>query len=170
MLSDRELFESLRFSQNAIGAIQSPFDSYMVLRGSKTLQVRMQRHSENAQKVAEFLSRSSAFGQVNYPGLRSHPQYPLARKQMLLPGGMLSAEVSGGLRSAKRFLSRLRVFSLAESLGGVESLVEHPATMTHASIPKKRREAVGISDGLLRFSVGIEEPEDLISDLRRALR
>ena len=169
MTSDDSLFEPLKFNQNALGAVPSPFDCFMVLRGSKTLHLRMERHSENAQKVAEFLVEQPGVSGVNYPGLRSHPQYSLARRQMRLPGGMLSVELKGGAVAARRFLSRLRVFSLAESLGGVESLVDHPATMTHASVPRAEREKVGITEGLVRLSVGIEDASDLIDDLRSAL-
>lgn len=169
MTSDTELFESVKFNQNALGSVPSPFDCYLVLRGSKTLHLRMKKHSENASEVAEFLSRHPKFVTVNYPGLKSHPQHALAMRQMRLPGGMLSAEIKGGLPAALRFLSRLKVFALAESLGGVESLVEHPATMTHASLPRSRRERLGISDGLVRLSVGVEDSDDLISDLKTAL-
>jgi len=169
MLSDHGLFEALKFSQNAIGAVPSPFDCFLALRGSKTLQLRMEKHSSNAQAVAEFLERHRKVSAVNYPGLRSHPQRTLARRQMKLPGGMLSAGLRGGLPFVRRFLSKLRVFSLAESLGGVESLVEHPASMTHLSIPREEREKVGVDDSLVRFSVGIEDPRDLIADLRHAL-
>ena len=168
MTSDDSLFEPLRFNQNALGAVPSPFDCFMVLRGSKTLHLRMERHSENALKVAEFLAGHSSVSRVNYPGLRSHPQYSLAKRQMRLPGGMLSVELKGGA-AARRFMSRLRVFTLAESLGGVESLVDHPATMTHASVPKAEREKVGITEGLVRLSIGIEDADDLIADLGAAL-
>ena len=170
MTSDSALYESVRFNQNAIGAVPSPFDCYLLLRGSKTLHLRMKRHSENATAVAEFLSRHPRFSAVHYPGLKSHPERALAMRQMRMPGGMLSAEMRGGIKEVERFLSRLRLFSVAESLGGVESLVEHPATMTHASLPKGRRESLGIGDGLVRFSVGVEDAEDLIADLRAALR
>jgi cystathionine gamma-lyase len=169
MLSDAGLFEALKFNQNAMGAVPSPFDCFLALRGSKTLQLRMERHISNAQAVAEFLERHRKVSAVNYPGLRSHPQRALARRQMRLAGGMLSAELMGGLTSVRRFMSRLRVFSLAESLGGVESLVDHPASMTHASVPREEREKVGVTDSLVRFSVGIEDQQDLIADLRRAL-
>ncbi len=169
MLSDRRLFEALKFNQNALGAVPSPFDCFLVLRGSKTLHLRMQRHSENAARVAEFLSAHPKFSAVHYPGLSTHPQHRLAKAQMSMFGGMLSAEMKGGLPAAKKFLSKLKVFSLAESLGGVESLVEHPASMTHASLPRERRERLGIGDGLVRFSVGIEDPEDLLGDLKQAL-
>lgn len=169
MLSDRKVFEALKFNQNALGAVPSPFDCFLVLRGSKTLHLRMQRHSENALAVAEFLSRNPKIESVNYPGLPDHPQSALAKRQMRLPGGMLSAEVKGGIAAATRLLARLRVFAVAESLGGVESLAEHPATMTHASLPAERLRRLGIGPGLLRFSVGVEDKEDLISDLRGAL-
>ena len=169
MTSDEDVFGSVKFDQNALGAVPSPFDCFLTLRGSKTLHVRMQRHSENAMKVAEFLSRRDEFSEVHYPGLKSHPQFSLGKRQMKMPGGMLSAEMKGGMPSVRRFLARLNVFSLAESLGGVESLVEHPATMTHASIPKARREENGVGDGLVRFSVGIEDVDDLIADLESAL-
>lgn len=169
MVSDEAVFESVRFNQNALGAVPSPFDCFLTLRGSKTLHVRMQRHCENAIIVAEYLSKNSKFSEVHYPGLKSHPQFSLARKQMRMPGGMLSAEMRGGMPAVRRFLSRLRVFSVAESLGGVESLVEHPATMTHAGISKARREEIGVSEGLVRFSVGIEDADDLVADLKKAL-
>lgn len=169
MLSDKGLFESLKFNQNAIGAVPSPFDCFLILRGSKTLHLRMQRHSENALRVAEFLSRHPKFSAVHYPGLKDHPQFGLAKKQMKMPGGMLSAEMRGGLREVSSFLGRLKIFALAESLGGVESLVEHPATMTHASLKAERRRRLGIGDGLVRFSVGIEDAGDLIADLKVAL-
>jgi len=169
MTSDSQIFEALKFNQNALGAVPSPFDCFLVLRGSKTLHLRMQRHSENATEVATYLVRHPRIKSVNYPGLKSYPQNALAARQMRLPGGMLSAELEGGLIAVKKFLSKLKVFSVAESLGGVESLVDHPATMTHASVPPKRRQELGISDGLVRFSVGIEDSPDLISDLKSAL-
>ncbi len=169
MTSDAKLHDTVKFNQNALGAVPSPFDCFLVLRGSKTLHLRMQRHSENAAAVAEFLSKHPKFSAVHYPGLKSHPQFSLARKQMRMPGGMLSAEMKGGAPAVLRFLGKLKVFSLAESLGGVESLVEHPATMTHASLPRHRRERLGIGDGLVRFSVGIEDSADLVADLRAAL-
>ena len=169
MLSDRKLFESVKFNQNAVGAVPSPFDCFLTLRGSRTLHLRMERHSSNAALVARFLEGHRKVKRVNYPGLASHPQRALAARQMRLGGGMLSFELAGGLPAVKRFLGRLRIFALAESLGGVESLVDHPALMTHASIPREEREALGIGDGLLRLSVGVEDPDDLISDLRHAL-
>ncbi len=169
MLSDAEVYEKLKFNQNAIGAILSPFDSYLVLRGIKTLAVRMKKHEENALQIAQFLQEHPSVRRVYYPGLKSHPQYELAERQMEGFGGMLSFEIDGGLQHAKSFLSRLKIFSLAESLGGVESLIEHPALMTHASIPQKEREQIGITDSLIRISVGIEDVEDLIFDLEQAL-
>jgi cystathionine gamma-lyase len=169
MTSDSALYEALRFNQNALGAVPSPFDCFLVLRGTKTLHLRMERHSENAATVAEFLSRHPKITAVHYPGLKNHPQRALAQRQMRMSGGMLSAEMKGGLPAVKRFLRRLKVFSVAESLGGVESLIDHPATMTHASLPAKRREELGIVDGLVRLSVGIEDVADLTSDLKSAL-
>ena len=169
MLSDRHIYESVKFNQNALGAVPSPFDCFLVLRGSKTLHLRMERHSENASRVAEFLEGHSKVSAVNYPGLKSHPQRALARSQMRSFGGMLSAEFKGGAPAARRFLGRLRLFALAESLGGVESLVEQPATMTHASISRERRASLGIGEGLVRLSVGIEDADDLVADLKSAL-
>jgi cystathionine gamma-lyase len=170
MLSDDALFDAIRFNQNAAGAVPSPFDCFLVLRGSKTLHLRMQKHSQNAQAVAEFLERHRRVERVFYPGLESHPQHALATKQMRMCGGMMSFELKGPKGSVDRFLERLRVFSLAESLGGVESLAEHPASMTHASVPLEERKKLGIGDSLVRLSVGIEDVEDLIADLRQALR
>ena len=170
---DPELRSRLAFLQNSIGGSQSAFDSFLVLRGTKTLAVRMRRHQENALAVARWLERRSEVAAVIYPGLRSHPQHALARRQMSGYGGMLSfsfREGRGVLDRARRFLSALRVFTCAESLGGVESLAEHPALMTHASIPAERRRALGINDGLVRLSVGIEHPDDLIADLDQAMR
>jgi cystathionine gamma-lyase len=167
--SDEELFKKLRFHQNAAGAILSPFDSFLVARGIKTLALRMERHEKNALAVAEFLSTHSKVAMVYYPGLTSHPQHALARKQMKGFSGMLSFELRGGEAEAKKFLRNLHLFALAESLGGVESLIEHPATMTHASIPAEERRKIGVSDALVRISVGIENAEDLIADLERAL-
>jgi cystathionine gamma-lyase len=169
MTSDDKIFGALKFNQNALGAVPSPFDCFSVLRGSKTLHLRMQRHSENASAVAELLSKHSKVSVVYYPGLKNHPQHALAKRQMRAPGGMLSAEMRGGLGPTLKFLRKLKVFSVAESLGGVESLAEHPATMTHASLPAERRRELGIGDGLVRFSVGIESVEDLLADLRSAL-
>ena len=166
---DAELAERLGFLQNAVGAIQGPFDSFLALRGVKTLALRMERHASNAQAVAEFLAAHPKVERVLYPGLPSHPQHALAKRQMHGFGGMVTAILAGGLAPARRFLERVEIFALAESLGGVESLIEHPAIMTHASIPPERRAELGISDGLVRLSVGVEDVDDLIADLDRAL-
>ncbi len=166
---NEDLQERLYFLQNATGAILSPFDSFLVLRGIKTLAIRVKEHSINAQKVAEFLEEHPNVGKVIYPGLKSHPQYEFANTQMKLPGGMVTFLIKGGIDEANSFLQKTKLFSLAESLGGVESLVEHPASMTHASIPKDIREGIGIYDNLIRLSVGIEDIEDLIQDLKQAL-
>jgi cystathionine beta-lyase/cystathionine gamma-synthase len=163
------LREQLTFLQNAVGAIQGPFDSFLALRGLKTLALRMERHCGSALKVAEWLARHPRVRRVHYPGLTSHPQHNLAQRQMRGFGGMIAAELDGDLDGAKRFLERCRLFALAESLGGVESLIEHPALMTHGSVPPEVRAALGIGDGLVRLSVGIEDPDDLISDLAAAL-
>ncbi len=168
--ADPELGERLTWLQNALGAVPGPLDCYLVLRGLKTLGLRMARHSENARAVAEFLEGSSKVERVHYPGLRSHPQYALARRQMARPGGMVSADLKGGARAARALLRELHLFVLAESLGGVESLVEHPPSMTHASIPRAERAKRGIPDGLVRFSCGVEDARDLVDDLRSALR
>ncbi len=167
--SDRECSPGLRFHQNAVGAVPSPFDCWLTLRGLKTLAVRMRQHQENAQRVAEFLQGHPRVRRVYYPGLPSHPQHGLARRQMRGFGGMLSLELAGGEAAAKAFLCALSVFSLAESLGGVESLACYPARMTHASIPEAERERRGLTCGTVRLSVGIEEGEDLLDDLARAL-
>jgi cystathionine gamma-lyase/cystathionine beta-lyase/cystathionine gamma-lyase/homocysteine desulfhydrase len=158
----------LRFVQNAEGAILGPFDSWLVLRGTKTLPVRMQQHNANGLALAEFLSAHAKVNTVHYPGLTSHPQHELAKRQMRGFGGMLSFEL-GSLEAARRLLDNVRLLALAESLGGVETLVSHPATMTHASLPAARRAALGITDGLVRISAGIEDIEDLKEDLARAL-
>jgi cystathionine gamma-lyase len=167
--SDAELADRLRFVQNAAGAVPSPIDCYLVLRGLKTLPLRMRRCSETAAELARWLARHPAIERVIYPGLRSHPQHALARRQMALSGGMISAVVRGGLRAAVRALERTRLFVCAESLGGVESLIEHPATMTHASVPRAVRASLGIADGLVRLSVGLEDAGDLRDDLEQAL-
>ncbi len=167
--NEKELYEKLQFLQNAVGAIPGPFDCFLVLRGIKTLAVRMKRHEENAIKIAQFLENHPKVKRVIYPGLGSHPQHELARKQMAGFGGIITFFIKGGLEAARRFLERVRIFSLAESLGGVESLIEHPAIMTHASLPKEIREKTGISDELIRVSVGIENVDDLIDDLENAL-
>jgi cystathionine gamma-lyase len=171
--NDRALGDRLRFLQNAMGGSQAALDSFLTLRGTKTLAVRMERHQENALRIARWLERRPEVERVHYPGLRSHPQHALARKQMSGFGGMVSFQLRGGrstLRRARALLRALRVFACAESLGGVESLAEHPAIMTHASIPAERRRALGIGDGLVRLSVGIEHADDLIVDLTAALR
>ena len=170
MLSNAELYGKIKFNQNAIGAILSPFDSYMVLRGIKTLAVRMERHCRNAFDIARYLESHPKVRKVYYPGLKDHPQHELARSQMKGFGGMLSFEIDGGLREAKAFLENLKIFSLAESLGGVESLTEHPALMTHASVPTEEREKIGITDSLIRVSAGIEDVDDLKEDLEQALQ
>jgi len=169
------LEERLTFLQNSVGAICGPFDSFLALRGVKTLALRMQRHCENALELAAFLERHPKVQRVHYPGLPSHPQHALARAQMRDPrgesafGGMISIELQGGLEESTRFLERCELFALAESLGGVESLIEHPAIMTHASVPRAARAALGISDTLCRLSVGIEDVADLKADLQQAL-
>ncbi len=170
MLSDEQLYRRVRFSQNAAGAILSPFDSFLVARGIKTLALRMERHEKNAVEIARFLSDHEKVRAVHYPGLPTHPQHDLAKKQMNGYSGMLSFELDGGIAAARRFLKGLRLFALAESLGGVESLIEHPATMTHASIPKRDREGVGLKDSLIRVSVGIENTGDLLADLGQAFQ
>jgi len=165
-----ELAAQLAFLQNAVGAVAGPFDSYLALRGVKTLALRMQRHCENAQRLAEWLQTHPRVARVHYPGLASHPQHALARRQMQGGfGGMISIELRGGLEDARRFLERCQIFALAESLGGVESLIEHPAIMTHASVPPETRASIGISDTLCRLSVGIEDCADLQHDLEQAL-
>ena len=164
-----DLAEELAFLINAVGGIQGPFDAFLALRGLKTLALRMERHGESARQVAEFLEKHPKVSQVHYPGLASHPQHGLAQRQMRGGGGMVTAVLHGGLEESRRFLERVEIFALAESLGGVESLIEHPAIMTHASIPPDIRATLGISDGLVRLSVGVEEVDDLIADLRQAL-
>jgi cystathionine gamma-lyase len=163
------LRQHLTFLQNALGAIQGPFDSFLALRGLKTLALRMERHCASALKIAQWLERHPKVRRVFYPGLASHPQHAVAKKQMRAFGGMISADLKGSLDDAKRFLEHCRLFALAESLGGVESLIEHPALMTHGSVPPDVRATLGIGDGLVRLSVGIEDPDDLIADLSAAL-
>jgi cystathionine gamma-lyase len=169
ILNDNALYGELKFNQNAIGGVPSPFDCFLVLRGLKTLAVRMQRHQENAFDVANFLETRSEINWVRYPGLRSHPQHDLAKRQASGFGGMVSFELKGGLNAARVVAGNLKLIALAESLGGVESLCDHPAIMTHASVPKEQRDRLGISDGLIRLSVGIESADDLIADLEQAL-
>jgi cystathionine beta-lyase/cystathionine gamma-synthase len=166
---DEELARKLRFLQNAVGAVPSPFDCYLVLRGIKTLPVRMQRHSETALALAIYLDSHPRVQRVLYPGLPTHPQRALAARQMALSGGMITCELHGGLAAAQRVLSSTHLFACAESLGGVESLIEHPASMTHASLPAEARAELGISDGLIRLSVGLEAEQDLRADLEAAL-
>ncbi len=165
---DAGVAERLRFLQNAAGAVPGPFDAWLALRGIKTLALRMERHALNAMQVARFLENHSSVRRVIYPGLESHPQYDLARRQMRGFGGMVSVDLES-FDEARRVLPRFRIFSLAESLGGVESLVSHPASMTHASVPESERRKVGLTDGLIRFSVGCEDAEDLIEDVKQAL-
>lgn len=164
-----DLASKVAFLHNSCGAIAGPFDSFLVLRSLKTLSLRMERHCENAHHLAYWLSAQSGVSKVIYPGLESHPQHALAKAQMSDFGGMISIVVDGGLKGAKRFLSRCELFTLAESLGGVESLIEHPAIMTHASVPTDKRKALGIEDGFIRLSVGIEHVDDLQADLHHAL-
>jgi cystathionine gamma-lyase len=167
--TNTEWTDRLAFLQNAAGAIASPFDSFLALRGLKTLHLRMRAHCENALFLAEMLEKHPAIESVIYPGLTSHPRHELAKRQMNGFGGMITMRLKGGLAESKRFLERCRIFALAESLGGVESLVEHPAIMTHASLPAHVRQQLGISDSLVRLSVGVEDVEDLAADLRQAL-
>ncbi|WNG60159.1 cystathionine gamma-synthase [Archangium gephyra] len=167
--SNEELAQKMYFLQNAVGGVPGPMDCFLVLRGVKTLGVRMERHAQNALKVAQFLATHPKVQKVTYPGLESHPQHALARKQMKGFGGMMTFDIKGGLESARKFLKTVKIFACAESLGGVESLIEHPAIMTHASVPKETREQLGITDGLIRLSVGIEDAQDLVDDLKLAL-
>ena len=165
----QDLVEQIFYLSNAIGSIMSPFDSFLVMRSLKTLSIRMERHCDSAMQVAQYLEQHEAIEKVYYPGLQSHPQHELAKQQMNGFGGMISVVLKGGLASAKTFLENTHLFSLAESLGGVESLIEHPAIMTHASVPEAIRNEIGIVDGLVRLSVGIETLEDLIADIKIAL-
>ncbi|MDC0357367.1 cystathionine gamma-synthase [Oligoflexia bacterium] len=169
VLNDDDLSEQLFYLQNAIGAVPAPFECFLILRSTKTLQVRMERHCENAFVLAQFLSEHKKVEKVIYPGLSSHPQYDLAARQMKAFGGMISVVLKGDVNVAKKVLESLNIFTLAESLGGVESLAEHPAIMTHAAVPQKEREKLGITDSLIRLSVGIEDVEDLRQDLSQAL-
>jgi cystathionine beta-lyase/cystathionine gamma-synthase len=168
-LNDRPLYERLKYLQNAAGAIASPFDCFLALRGMKTLALRMREHEKNAMRVAGYLKDHPRVQRVYYPGLADHPGHEIAAAQMSGFGGMVSFEVRGGLAGARRVLSRLSIFKIAESLGGVESLVELPAIMTHASIPQQERKKAGLDDGLIRLSVGIEDGDDLLGDIERAL-
>jgi cystathionine beta-lyase/cystathionine gamma-synthase len=168
MTNHDELEQKLRFHQNAVGAVPSPFDCWLLLRGIKTLALRVDRQSQNAMEVAQALEKNRAVKRVHYPGLVSHPGHAVASRQMRMFGGMMSIEVADEA-SALRVLSRLKIFALAESLGAVESLAEHPALMTHASIPAAERKRIGVGDGLIRLSIGVEDVADLIADLESAL-
>lgn len=168
ILNDEDIYKRIKFTQYALGAVPSPFDSWLVLRSTKTLAVRMKQHNENAMIIASFLQKYSNVKAVHYPGLPDHPQHELAKKQMTGFGGMLSIDL-GTLEKATKFLNALKIFTTAESLGGVESLAAHPVTMTHGSVPKEERERLGITEGLVRLSVGIEDVEDLLDDLKMAL-
>jgi cystathionine beta-lyase len=170
VVSDDELANQIQFLQNSVGAIAGPFDSFLAMRGLKTLIVRMERHCENALALAEWLEKHPKIAKVIYPGLKSHPQHALAKEQMKYFGGMISAEIKGDLKDTVRMLEHCKIFSLAESLGGVESLIEHPAIMIHASLPKAQREALGIKDNFIRLSVGIEGLDDLKRDMDEALK
>ncbi len=167
---DAALAEQMAFLQNSVGAVAGPFDSFLAMRGLKTLHLRMQAHCAGALEIARWLEKHPAIERVIYPGLKSHPQHALAKRQMDGFGGIISVEVKGGLRKARRMLERCELFALAESLGGVESLIEHPAIMTHASVPPANRKRLGISDGLVRLSVGVEDVADLTAELDSALR
>ena len=169
LTSHNKIFERVKFCQNAVGSVPGPLDAFLVLRGVKTLALRMERHEANARQIAQFLKSHPKVKKVYYPGLPEHPGHEVAKKQMKGFGGMLSFEVGGGREESKKVCEATEIFSLAESLGGVESLIEHPALMTHASVPKEVREEKGISDSLVRISVGIEDASDLIADLDSAL-
>jgi cystathionine gamma-lyase len=170
VMNDRGLYDQMKYLQNAVGAVPGPMDCFLVMRGLKTLHVRMAQHERNAMHIAKFLEKHPKVERVVYPGLESHPQHALAKKQMTGFGGMITFFLKGGLPEARQFLERVKIFALAESLGGVESLIEHPAIMTHASVPAENRKALGIHDNLVRVSVGIENIEDLENDLSQALR
>ncbi len=166
--SSDKIHQRIRYIQNAAGGVPSPFDCWLVLRSTKTLAVRMERHNKNAMQLAEYLVKSNIAEKVYYPGLPAHPQHELAKKQMRGFGGMISADL-GSVEKAKKLLKNVKIFTLGESLGGVESLISHPASMTHASVPKEEREKMGLTDSLVRFSVGIEDIEDLIADIEQAV-
>lgn len=168
MVNDQALYDKLKFSQNALGNVPSPFDCYLALRGLKTLSLRMEKHQSNAMAIAEYLEAHPKVSRVYYPGLKSHPQYEIGLRQATGFGGMISFEIKGGEKEAVQFLENLNLFTLAESLGGVESLIEHPALMTHSSITAKERELAGIKDSLIRVSIGVEDKADLIADLEQA--
>jgi cystathionine gamma-lyase len=168
--SNPKLYQRLKFLQNALGAVPGPLDSWLVLRGIKTLALRMEKHDQNARQICEFLRNHPKVEQVYYPGLPDHPQRDVIRRQMRGHGGMLSFQLKGGFQECMRFLRKLKVFTVAESLGGVESLIEHPSSMTHASVPRETRLERGIADNLIRVSVGIEDSGDLLQDLGQAFK
>jgi len=168
MLNDKVLYEKIKFCQNSLGVVPSPFDCYLVLRGLKTLSMRMEKHQSNALAIALYLENHPKVARVYYPGLKSHPQYEIGLRQASGFGGMISFEIKGGEEEAVKFLESLELFTLAESLGGVESLIEHPALMTHSSITANERELAGIKDSLIRVSIGVEDKADLIADLEQA--
>jgi cystathionine gamma-lyase len=167
--NNTKFYEEMKYLQNAVGAVPGPQDCFLVMRGLKTLHVRMKQHQENAIEIAKFLVAHPKVEKVIYPGLESHPQHQLAKKQMTGFGGMISFTIKGGIAESRKLLENTHLFTLAESLGGVESLIEHPAIMTHASVPLENRQKLGISDNLIRISVGIEDVKDLIADLTHAL-
>jgi len=169
VVKDKSLAEKLRFVQKSVGSAIGPFDAFLTLRGIKTLDVRMKRHNESGLRIAQFLEKHAAVEKILYPGLPSHPQHELARRQMCGHTGMITVYLAGGIDAARRMLEKVRLFTLAESLGGVESLIEHPAIMTHASVSPEMRAELGISDSLVRLSVGVEDPDDLMADLEQAL-
>jgi len=166
--SDQKIAERLAFLSNSMGGVQGAFDSFLALRSLKTLPLRMKAHAENAQKIAEYLEKHPLVEKIIYPGLKSHPQHELAKQQMSGFGGMITFFIKGGMNAARKFLESVEIFALAESLGGVESLIEHPAIMTHASVPPEQRRALGIDDSLIRLSVGVEDLTDLLADLDQA--
>ena len=170
MTNNKKFYDAVWVLQNSMGPSQSPFDSWLVLRGIKTLALRMEAHQKNALKIAKWLETHPKIDSVVYPGLKSHPQFKIAKKQMSGFGGMITFFIKGGLKESKKFLEKVKLFALAESLGGVESLIEHPAIMTHASVPKEIRTELGIHDNLIRLSVGIEDCDDQIQDLEAALK
>ncbi len=170
VVNTEDQYKECRYVLNHLGGVLPPFESYLVTRGLKTLHVRMERHCENAMKAAEFLESHPAVEWVKFPGLESHPQYAIAKKQMDGPGGMISFELKGGIEAGKAMMDKVKVCQLAVSLGGVESLIQHPASMTHAGMPKELREQAGITDGLVRLSVGIEDVDEIIADLDNALK
>lgn len=169
MLNNKSSYDKLWTLQNSIGPTQSPFDSWLILRGIKTLSVRMKQHEENANVLSKWLEKHPKVEKTIYPGLPSHPNHEIAKKQMKGFGGMITFFIKGDMKKTTKFLSHLKVISLAESLGGIESLIVHPGIMTHASIPKKEREARGMTDNLLRLSTGIEDAQDIINDIKNAL-